>query len=508
MQEIIAEFGQLFSRYASHTAVIDPRGNRQWRYEEVEDLSSRLAGALRPLVKEGDRVAFLLGNAIEIALCYLACLQLKVTAVPVHTALHADEVKQTIAFADVKLVISNSAALEKFPQSGLCFLFGDDESCSVQGLLDMPRLSRDAFGKVNGDFLALIMFTSGSTGVPKAIPILFSCLMGHVLALKDTPLFGGESRYYNVLPMSYIGGIQLLLCYFASGSVFILDEAFSPRSMYRYWDTVIGQAADTLWLTPSMAAALVAVGLEEESLRPRIAAQVKRVVIAMGPISTEAKQRFEALFGVALQKSFGITETLLCCHWNDDLRTPLESVGKALPGVEVVVVDTQEKRVGAGEEGELRIGGKWVLPEYWRQPEITAVTFDAKGYFKTGDIGMMDAQGNVFITGRSKDMIKCGGLNVSPVEIEAMLCRMEGVKEAAVVGVADEAYGERIIAFVQLLPGAKLDAMAAVDFCRKHLTPQKVPAEVRLRDVLPMNAVGKIDKKALKAELVAEGGRT
>ncbi len=508
MQEIISAFRQFFTREPGQIAVLDHLQKRNFTYAEMESLSSRLAAVLRPMVQPGARVSFLLGNDIEIALCYLACMQLQVTAVPVNIGLHVEEIAQTLAFAGPELVITNSALKVKLPEGTRCVLFGKgaEDTYSVDTLPE-ARLAPECFGALHSDYLALIMFTSGSTGVPKAIPVLFSCLMGHVVALMGTSLFGTRGRYYNVLPMSYIGGIQLLLCYFSSGSVFILDEAFSARSSYRYWETVLARQAETLWLTPTMASALLAIGLEEVATRPLIAAQVKRVVIAMGPIATDVKRRFEQVFGVMLQKSFGITETLLCCHWNDRMGTPVESVGRPLPGVEVILVDGDEQRVASGKEGEIRVGGKWVLPEYWNQPEITAMSFDANGYFKTGDLGRIDAEGNVFITGRIKDMIKCGGLNVAPVEIEATLARLESVKEAAVVGVPDEFYGERIIAFVTVQPGKVLVPEDAIAFCRQHLTAQKVPAELRVRQAFPMNVVGKIDKRALKAELALEMGK-
>lgn len=509
MQDIICAFRRFFTVHAPETAVIDHRQSVCYRYEDMEDLSSRLAQALTPLVAPGARVALLLQNDIEIALAYLACMQLQVTAVPIHTGLHVKEVQHTLRFTEPALLITSAALLGRLPEPGVpCFLFGRNEGdhWSVPRLHDVPRLSAGCFGALREDYPALILFTSGSTGVPKAIPIPFRRLLGHVLALTATPLFGGHSRYYNVLPMSYIGGIQLMLCYFSSGSVFILDEAFSARSSYRYWDTALSTGADTLWLTPSMASALLAIGLEEEAMRHRIAAQVKRVVIAMGPIATDTKRRFEQAFGVALQKSFGITETLLCCHWNDRTDTPPESVGRPLPGVEVIIADEAGARLGTEAEGEIRVGGPWVLEAYWRQPEHTAAAFDAQGYFKTGDLGRIDAEGNLFITGRSKDMIKCGGLNVAPAEVEAVLTRIDGVKEAAVIGVPDAFYGERILAFLTLQAGRVVAPETAADFCREHLTAQKVPSEIHIRSALPLNAVGKIDKRALKADVMpAEG---
>ncbi|MBY0406684.1 MAG: fatty acid--CoA ligase family protein, partial [Rickettsiales bacterium] len=324
----------------------------------------------------------------------------------------------------------------------------------------------------------------------------------NMLSQLETRIFGVASRYYNVLPMSYIGGIHLMLYYFVAGGSYIVEEAFSPRSAYRFWDTVLECKADSLWVTPTIASSLMAIGLEEESMRPVVAAQVKRITVAMGPFGTEIKERMEKQFGVGVQKAFGITETFLCCHWNDAMDTPPESVGKALPGVELFIVDEDERDVKPGGEGELRIGGKWVLPEYWRQPELTEGIFDAQRRYRTGDLARVDAQGNLFITGRIKDMIKCGGLNVFPIEVERVLARLEAVKEAAVIGVPDPFYDEKIVAFVTLKDGAAFSAEEALAFCGAHLTAQKVPSQLHVRAQFPMNAVGKIDKRSLKAEFL------
>jgi acyl-CoA synthetase (AMP-forming)/AMP-acid ligase II len=224
----------------------------------------------------------------------------------------------------------------------------------------------------------------------------------------------------------------------------------------------------------------------------------------MGPITDDVKARFEAMFGVRIQKSFGITETLLCCHWNDALDTPVDSVGKPLPGVEIHIVGEDELPLAAGQEGEIRIGGQWVLDEYWRQPEITAASFDAQKHYKTGDLGRVDAAGHVFITGRIKDMLKCGGLNVSPAEVEAVILRMDGVCEAAVFGVPDEFYGEKIIACVSAMPGRVLDSQAVLAHCRAGLAALKVPSAALLYEALPQNAVGKVDKRALKQAYLAQ----
>lgn len=508
MQGLIQQFRDVFIRFSEQVAVQEHMRGAPYRYRELEDLSSKLAAQLKPLVPKHGMVCLYYNNEIEIALTYLACLQLEITAVPINTALHRNEVVDIVSKVKPALLVTHQALADKLALEEVrVFSFGaEQDALPLAALRGMARLGEGPFCGLEQDFLALIMHTSGSTGVPKAIPIPASRLLGHVLALQDTSLFGSPSRYYNVLPMSYIGGVQLLLEYLCNGSLFVLDEIFSPRSCYRFWETAMQYRVDTVWVTPTMAATLLAVGLEEQEQRGRIAACIRRVVVAMGPITNDVKARFEEIFGVRIQKSFGITETLLCCHWNDDMATPLDSVGKPLPGVEVHIIGEDEQPVAQGGEGEIRIGGAWVLDEYWRQPDITAATFDRAHRYRTGDLGRVDAKGHVFITGRIKDMLKCGGLNVSPAEVEAVILRGAGVREAAVFGVPDEFYGEKIVACVSALPGHVLREQELLALCRAELSALKVPSVIVISESLPQNAVGKVDKRAIK-QAYLDGGR-
>lgn len=509
MQPFLKGFGQIFERFATQVAIIDHKHKRRYTYAELEDLSARLAAAIRPRIPQGGMVCLLFDNEIEIVLAYLACFHLEATAVPINATLHRNEVVGILEKVQPALLLTHAALYERYALAGTpAFTFGAAaDELPLSALSEHTRQAAPFFSSLRNEFLALIMHTSGSTGVPKAIPLSSRAILESPQVLLSTPLFGTPTCVYNVVPMSYIGGIYLMLCYFASGSQVVLDEVFSPRSSYRYWPTVLEHSAETLWLTPTMASALLAIGLEEPEDRDVIARAIRRTIIFTGPIATSVKERFEATFGLHLQKSFGITETLICCHWNDDLQAPVESVGKPMPGIELAIVSDDEQRLAQGQEGEIRVRGDWVISEYWNQPDITAATFDAQGFYRTGDLGRQDEEGNLFITGRIKEIIKCGGLNVAAAEVETAILRLDGISEAAVFGIPDETYGERIIAVVSPLPGVQLRSEDVTRHCRTELTALKVPSVVLLRDKLPQNAVGKIDKKGLKQSYLAEHAR-
>ncbi|NBO19350.1 MAG: long-chain fatty acid--CoA ligase, partial [Proteobacteria bacterium] len=204
MQGIIQQFQDIFRRYGPQTAVVEHLRGRDYSYDLLEDLSSKLAAQLRPLVPAGGAVCIYYNNEIEIALAYFACLQLEITAVPINTALHRNEVLDIVGKVKPALLITHAALAEKLALPEVrVFSFGaKEDALTLEALAALPRLGDGAFSQLKNDFLALIMHTSGSTGVPKAIPIPASRLLGHVLALQATPLFGTPCRYYNVLPMS------------------------------------------------------------------------------------------------------------------------------------------------------------------------------------------------------------------------------------------------------------------------------------------------------------------
>jgi malonyl-CoA/methylmalonyl-CoA synthetase len=179
-------------------------------------------------------------------------------------------------------------------------------------------------------------------------------------------------------------------------------------------------------------------------------------------------------------------------------NAPWGSIGAPLHGVEVRLVDTDGCDVLIGDAGELWVRGPNVFAGYWRRPDLAATEFAADGFFRTGDVGRFDADGYLHIVGRSKDLIITGGLNVYPVEVEAVLDELPGVLETAVIGVPDADFGEAVVAVVVPQPGASLDPAALRSAAREHLAGFKVPKQVHVVEALPRNAMGKVEKATLR----------
>jgi long-chain acyl-CoA synthetase len=226
------------------------------------------------------------------------------------------------------------------------------------------------------------------------------------------------------------------------------------------------------------------------------------------PLPDATFEAFLERFDVRLLEGYGLTETSPVTHWSTPEHYRRHAVGRALPGVTTLVVDEQDRPLPAGEEGEILLAGPNIMQGYYRQPELTAevtTTIDRPGvgptrFFRTGDMGKVDAEGYLYITGRKKDMMIIGGENVFPREIEEVLAQHEAVKAAAVIGQADGMRGEVPVAFVEVVDGETLDANAVRQFCRERLANYKVPREIHVVDELPRSPTGKVLRRHLPPE--------
>jgi malonyl-CoA/methylmalonyl-CoA synthetase len=202
--------------------------------------------------------------------------------------------------------------------------------------------------------------------------------------------------------------------------------------------------------------------------------------------------------GHAILERYGMTETTMLTSNPLDGERRAGTVGMPLPGVDVRVVGADGATLPVGEVGDIEVRGPNVFAGYWRRPDLAATEFAADGFFRTGDVGRFDDDGYLHIVGRSKDLIITGGLNVYPVEVEAVLDDLPGVLETAVIGVPDADFGEAVVAVVVPQPGASLDPVALRSAAREHLAGFKVPKQVHVVEALPRNAMGKVEKATLR----------
>jgi len=354
---------------------------------------------------------------------------------------------------------------------------------------------------ITGDDIANILFTSGTTGKPKGAPMLNSSLVRAYWAWASVVGLAEGDRYLIVNPFFHSFGLNsgILACYL-KGATIVPHAVFDvPAVMKRVEEEKITMLPGPPAIYQTMLDHPERDTYDTSSLRLSVTGA------AAVPVEMIRRMREELTFKTIVT-GYGLTEAhgmATMCRHDDDPEIISQTSGRAIPDVEVRVVDEDGNEVPRGESGEIVIRGYIVMPGYFENPEATAETIDADGWLHTGDIGVMDEAGNLRITDRIKDMFIVGGFNAYPAEIEGVIMRHPAVNQVAVVGVPDQRMGEVGMAFVVLRPGAELTEGELISWCREQMANYKVPRHVRFLDALPLNASNKVLKFELRDQGVA-----
>ena len=308
---------------------------------------------------------------------------------------------------------------------------------------------------------------------------------------------------YHVLPMSYMAGLlNTLLCPFAAGASIVIDRSFDARLSLSFWGNPIEHDVNTFWLVPSILATLTK--LDRDSRASGYCRQhVKLVCVGTAPLPLQVQKDFETKFGVPVQESYGLSETLFVATNSPKWRRAAGSVGKILSGVEIRVADQNGGQIPSDEAGELWIRSRFTMAGYINPETYLPEQFGESESFQSGDIGRISNDGDLYITARKKDLIIRGGVNVSPRAIEDILLEHLAIEQAAVLGHPNELLGEEIIAVLRLKPGHSLEAERAslTAFCRSHLSAHSRPDRYLEVESFPASVTGKIQKHKLRETL-------
>jgi long-chain acyl-CoA synthetase len=430
-------------------------------------------------VGEGDVVAIALPNRVELVISLFAAWRLGAAATPVNPALTRAEMQYQIDDAAAKVVIGDGLDL-------------DATTVAVDALVAEPAL-HDAPADVSDDALALLIYTSGTTGKPKGVMLDHANVAAMCEMTRAALGVTWEDHSLLILPLFHVNGIIVgtLTPLLAGGRVTIAGR-FSPKSFFG----VVERVRPTYFsAVPAIYALLTS--LHDAELADT--SSLRLVVCGAAPMPAELIARVERTLGVVLVEGYGLSEGTCASTLNpyDGMRKP-GTVGLPLAGQEVRVVDLDGMPVSQGERGEVVIRGANVMRGYLNQPEATAKTV-VDGWLHTGDVGTFDADGYLRIVDRIKDMIIRGGENIYPKEIETALYTHDGVLEAAVVGWPDTVLGEVVVAYVSARAQADLMVDELHALCAERLAKYKRPVSIEILDELPKNAIGKIDKPALRA---------
>ena len=445
---------------------------------------------------KGKKIALYLPNCPEYVYSYLSSFLLGAVVIPLDYMLKTDELTACLSHAEVEFVIA-------LPKPEIDWGAIKKNSPSIKTLIPLGPDFEGLFK--SGDFKAetvhendpaLIMYTSGTTGQPKGILLNYRHLQGSPQAMKYFVDLSERDVKLCAIPLSHIGGFIYIQNCIIFGISLVLMDRFHP---FEFLKLVQEHKVTCFHIVPPMYTALLTLKhIDQFDL-----SSLRWVVVFGAPNSPAILERFHKYCPNAkLLNGWGMTET---CPPNTvtPLDNPkIESVGKPAPNCEIQIVDDEDKPLAVGSVGEIVIRGWVVMQEYYKDPQATLLA-KRNGWFHTGDLGRFDAQGFLYIVGRKKEMIKVAGQIVYAPEVEAALCKHEAVLEAAVIGIADDMRGESVKAFVVLKEGRSVEPLEIKYFAREHLANFKVPQTVEIRQELPKNRTGKIDKELLKQGILA-----
>ncbi|KXX58799.1 class I adenylate-forming enzyme family protein [Rhodococcus sp. LB1] len=435
----------------------------------------------------GDVVAVMLRNRIELLVAIQAAWRIGATATPVNPAFTPDEAEFQIRDAGAALVVTN----------GTVALSPEIETIGVDQMPTSRRIGWAPAATAARDDLALLIYTSGSTGRPKGVMLTHRNLEFMVSSMVDFLELTPNDHCLVLLPLFHVNAICVsFLAPTLAGAQISIMERFTPAS---FFDDVARLRPTYFSAVPTIFSMLIT----SERADTADYSSLRFAACGAAPIPKELLLRAEGLLGVPIVEGYGLTEGT-CVSASNPLvgqRKP-GTVGPAVPGQRVAIMDGQAALLPAGAVGEIVIRGDNVMQGYLGQPLVTAATV-VDGWLHTGDVGYLDEDGYLVLVDRIKDMIIRGGENIYPKEIENALATHTGVLESAVVGVPDDTYGEVPAAYVVLYPDAEdADDSALMEHLRSRLARFKMPAAIHIADALPRNAVGKVDKPELRLQHV------
>jgi long-chain acyl-CoA synthetase len=488
------------AEHPDKVALVEAEGRaRTWR--ELDDEVSRVATGLTAAgVIAGHRVMIAAGNRIEFVTAYLGTQRAQAVAVPVNPRSTVDELSRMlvdssakVVFADVDTVAAVRLALSALETTPRLFVVGgtlNPGEKSYDHLIAMPPRSmppaRDA------EALATLLYTSGTSGRPRAAMLSHRALRANIeqVGQVQPPMIGADDVVLGVLPMFHVYGLNAVL-----GSVLrqhaklVLMPRFDPEGAL---DLIEDEACTVVPVAPAVFGHWLPIEHLDERLGP-----VRIVLSGSAPLAPEVRERFTELSKVPVHQGYGLTEaapvvtsTLCSAH-----PAPT-SVGAALPGIRIKLVAEGGGTPDSGDPGEIHIAGDNLFSGYWPDG---ADGPDAEGWWATGDVGFLDAAGDLSLVDRLKELVIVSGFNVYPSEVEELIADVEGVESVAVIGVPDERTGEAVVAYVKGAgPAADLlDRVTAR--CQERLARFKQPSRIEIVDELPLTITGKVQKGRLRA---------
>lgn len=519
LPEVLSELADFNLRRFGEFPFVHYEG-RAYTNSELADQARRLATGLQAQgVQQGDRVLVMMANSPAVVVAYQAIARMGGVTVPLLPVLKTPEIQHIASNCEPRAVITNlplvpliQPALEAAQLSHPVTIIavGDPEQVKAAGLVSYSELIADseplpATVAVKPDDLAIILYTSGTTGKPKGVMLSHNNQIYNLLAVSDVDnlLSGAVDEPEPVLvalPLAHAFGLTVSnLSYLGNNPIVLMPRFETQRAL----ELIEKYGVHHIPAAPAMLVAL----LNYPEAEKYDTSSLVYVVSGSAPLPESVLSGFEKRFGATIREGYGLTEanTSVSGHPQDIAIKP-GSVGKPNKGNEVRIVDSEGTDLAANERGEVLVKGGNVMMGYYKNPEATNAAIE-DGWLHTGDIGYLDEDGYLYIVERKKDLIIRGGQNVYPRDSEEILAQHPAIMEVAVVGIPSEKFGEEVKAFVALKSGQNVSADELIVYTQQYLANYKTPAYIEFIEALPRNTVGKINKRALR-EMAASSGQS
>ena len=499
---------------AQRPFLIAPDDGVNLNYGELRSAARAFAHRLQSTyaVGKGDHVGLFLPNGANFVVAYLGAMYLGAVACPVNTQLQDPEIEYIVARARIKLLCAPQewtarlrGILVKIPCH--CIVVPAEELCA--GLQQDSNLPADAPAPAlppsNADDIAQIVHTSGSTGRPKGVMLTHRNLLLDSAYIVEWHRLSCDDRALCILPLFHTNAevLSVLCSLYVGGSVVVPSQFHASQ----FWSLAKMHAVTWCSAAPTIFYILLR-RREQAGSSEDTGHRLRFFISGTSALPVGLMRDFERAFGTIILEGYGLTETVCRVAFNphppaaqrrpgeDDGYRKLGSVGKPIGDAEIAIVDDADRPLAQGERGEIVLRGSVLMKGYFDNAAATDEAFKG-GWFHTGDIGYLDAEGYLYIIDRKKDLIIRGGQNIYPREVDNVLVLHPAVAEAAVIGIADEKYGEEVKAYVVRKAGASVSPEEIIGFCREHLAAYKCPKSVAFIDAIPKGPTGKL----LRAQL-------
>ncbi len=493
-------------------------GDRSYSYRQIESQATALAAAFAELgVERGDRVAVNLPNGAEWLITLLACVKLGAAVVPISPQLNIHELRYQLRHAEASVVVTIEAFggvdfLQRFEDvladlPGLQYVVtvGDEDLWYDDRIFQFEDLLSSGTGRAvpavdvpHDDDLAVI-YTSGSSGKPKGVRLSHRALLENAVETGTVLELSPEDRVLTPVPFFTVFGFSVMVGALAAGATLVVTPSFDAHETL---SIIEAQRVTVLYGVPTMWHLL----MRDASFSPQRVRSLRTGVIAGTDVAEELVQRVRAWCRVLV--AYGLTETgptVTITRFSDTEEQAVSSVGRALPGVEVMAVDVVTGVLHGPEAvGEIAVRGPFLMRGYLRMPGETAKVHTPEGFFLTGDLGIIDEEGYVRIVGRRRDTIARGGFQVYPREVEDRLRAHPAVDDVCVIGIPHDVLGEQVCACIVPVEGAVITGRDITLFARDSMAEYKVPDLVRFYDAFPMTGSGKVRRRELARSIALE----